>query len=99
MKKAIAKKTTMKSGNVLLGIVAGAAAGALVGLLMAPEKGSKTRAQILSKGGDYADSFKGKFEEFLAAISETYESTEHKMADLFAKRKSQYDGAAKEMKM
>ena len=99
MKKAITRKTSINSGNVLLGILAGAAAGALVGLLMAPEKGSKTRKQILSKGGDYADSFKEKFEEFLDVVSETYANTGQKAADLLAKGKAQYDGAAKEIKM
>ena len=36
----------MKSGKVLLGVLAGAAAGALLGILFAPEKGTKTRKMI-----------------------------------------------------
>jgi gas vesicle protein len=45
----------MSSGKVILGILAGAAAGALLGILFAPEKGSTTRKKILSKGEEYAD--------------------------------------------
>ena len=33
----------MKKSNVVLGVLAGAAIGALLGILYAPDKGSKTR--------------------------------------------------------
>ncbi len=33
----------MKTSNVILGIVAGAAVGALLGVLFAPDKGTNTR--------------------------------------------------------
>ncbi|NLO02771.1 MAG: YtxH domain-containing protein, partial [Bacteroidales bacterium] len=45
----------MSSGKVFLGVLAGAAAGALAGILFAPAKGSKTRKRILKKGEDYSD--------------------------------------------
>jgi len=68
----------MSSGKVLLGILAGAAAGAFLGILFAPEKGSTTRNKILSKGEEYADELKEKFGEFVDNVAEKYESTIHK---------------------
>ncbi|MBL7971614.1 MAG: YtxH domain-containing protein, partial [Prolixibacteraceae bacterium] len=51
----------MSSGKVLLGVLAGAAAGALIGILFAPDKGSETRRKIAEKGEDYVDGMKEKF--------------------------------------
>lgn len=45
----------MKKGKVFLGILTGVAVGALLGVLFAPKKGTKTRKQILKKGEEYAD--------------------------------------------
>jgi len=65
----------MSSGKVLLGILAGAAAGAMLGILFAPEKGVTTRKKILSKGEDYADELKENFSEFVDNVSEKYDET------------------------
>ena len=59
----------MSSGKVLLGVLAGVAAGALLGILFAPDKGQKTRKNIARKGEDFADGLKEKFDEFLENIS------------------------------
>jgi gas vesicle protein len=50
----------MSSGKVLLGVLAGVAAGALIGILFAPDKGSETRKKIVEKGEDYVDGIKEK---------------------------------------
>ena len=39
----------MGTGKILLGVLAGVAAGATLGILFAPAKGSKTRKKIIEK--------------------------------------------------
>ncbi len=63
----------MSSGKVVLGVLAGFAAGALLGVLFAPDKGLVTRKKIMKKGEEYADSLKEKFDEFLDNINEKFE--------------------------
>lgn len=60
----------MSTGKVLLGIVAGVAAGALIGILFAPEKGSVTRMRIAQRGEDYAEAVKEKFNEFIDSVND-----------------------------
>lgn len=46
------------SSKILVGFLAGAAVGALAGILFAPDKGSNTRRKIADKSGDIKDSVK-----------------------------------------
>ena len=54
----------MNSSKIVLGVLGGIAAGAIAGILFAPEKGSKTRKKILNKGKDFSDEMKGKFDDW-----------------------------------
>ena len=63
----------MSTGKVILGLVAGAAAGAVLGTLFAPEKGSVTRKQISQKGENYFDTLKTKFDEFITTATNEFE--------------------------
>ena len=71
----------MSSGKVLLGVLAGLAAGALVGILFAPEKGSVTRKKMSKKTEDLADGLKEKFNEFLDDISGKFEEVKEDVSD------------------
>jgi gas vesicle protein len=71
----------MKPGELLLGVLAGVAVGALLGILFAPDKGSVTRKKISKKGEDYADVLREKFEEFLESISQQYEKVKEEVND------------------
>ncbi len=62
----------MNSGKVILGALAGLTAGALIGILFAPDKGSESRNKIVKKGEDYLDSVKHKFNSLLDSISGKY---------------------------
>lgn len=62
----------MKNNQVILGVLGGLAAGAILGILFAPEKGSKTRKMILDKGEGYADDLKNKFNDMFDKASNKY---------------------------
>jgi len=69
----------MSSGKVLLGVLAGVAAGAMLGILFAPEKGSTTRRKIVSKGEEYVEDLKEKFGEFVDKVADKFESAKEEI--------------------
>jgi len=71
----------MNTGKVLLTFLAGIAAGALLGVLFAPDKGSETRKKISGKGKDYADDLTEKFNEFLAGVKEKYSDVKEDVSE------------------
>lgn len=88
----------MKSGKVVLGLLAGVAAGAVLGILFAPDKGSNTRKKIVNKGEGYANDVKEKFNDALDAISNKYKSIVHSAEDLATDGKMKYEDAKAEVK-
>lgn len=60
----------MRTDKIVLGVIGGIAAGALLGVLFAPEKGKETRRKILSKTNDYAEGLKGKYDTLLESITQ-----------------------------
>jgi gas vesicle protein len=71
----------MNSGKIILGALGGLAAGALIGVLFAPDKGSESRHKIVKKGEDYLDSVKRKFNSLLDTISGKYNGGRVDVAD------------------
>ena len=60
----------MKTSSVVLSVVAGAAAGALVGILFAPDKGANTRGKLTRKGEDLIGELKGKVDYYKGKATE-----------------------------
>ena len=56
--------------KVLLGILGAAAAGVVIGMLVAPEKGEETRKRIRKTAGDWADSLSHLWERGKHAAEE-----------------------------
>jgi len=88
----------MSSGKVFLGVLAGAATGALAGILLAPAKGSKTRKKITRKGEDYLDSLKDTFNELMDAITEKMEKVKDDVSDYADKKMGKTEKPGKEAK-
>jgi len=88
----------MNSGKVLLGVLAGVAAGALIGVLFAPAKGSRTRRRILRQGESYVDGLKEKFNEYADTISEKLEHAKEEVSSFAQKGKEKFEEAEKEVK-
>lgn len=64
----------MTNRKIIAGILTGVAAGAVLGILFAPNKGSKTRKKITAKGNSLADSLKDKFTEFVDNVEDKLSS-------------------------
>ena len=79
----------MKQGKVWLGVLAGLAAGAVLGILLAPDKGSNTRKKILDKGEELADDLKEKLDEVLDTFNQKIETVKQNAEEFTANQKSE----------
>jgi gas vesicle protein len=78
----------MSTGKILLGILAGVAAGAVVGILFAPDKGCETRKKIAKSGKDLADNLNETLKGFMADMTEKFDAA-IKEAKTSAEKESQ----------
>lgn len=88
----------MNSSKLLLGVLGGVAAGALMGVLFAPEKGSKTRKKIMNKANDGVDVLKDKFDTLLESMNEKYENIWHAKEELISEGQAKLNALEKELK-
>ena len=80
----------MNTGRVILSVIAGAAAGAALGLLYAPDKGENTRKLISQKGQDLKGNIKDK-------IDKTVERTKNRANEFIEKGSQKYHDVASDI--
>lgn len=88
----------MSSSKVLLGFVAGAAVGALAGILFAPDKGSNTRSKIATKAGDWKEAAKDSINNIIDSVKDVYSGTKSEAEDLADRAKTKMSTAKNEVK-
>ena len=81
----------MNSSKILLGFVAGAAIGGILGVLFAPDKGEETRRKLAEKTADLSDSLRDKFGDFVDGVKDNFTSVKNKAEDLADKGTSAYN--------
>lgn len=87
----------MKISNIILNVVLASAAGVAVGMLFAPEKGSKTRRKISEKNHQYSDYLVEKLDDFIDSVSHPLESIDHETKRLARKVTKEAKRAAREI--
>ncbi len=88
----------MKSSKVLLGIAAAAAAGAIVGILFAPDKGSNTRKKIANRTTDMTDAVKNSFSDFIDGLKNAYSGAKEDVEEMSDKVKAKMATSANSAK-
>jgi len=76
----------MSTGKVVLGVLAGVAIGAALGILFAPDKGSETRKKLSRKGEDAIDDLNEKFDELLSTLTEKIETAKEEACKQMEKK-------------
>jgi gas vesicle protein len=77
----------MSKSKVLAGLLVGAAAGAVLGLLLAPEKGSDMRKKIAKKKNQFGEDIKNKFGEVKETIKGKYDNIRSDANELMEKER------------
>ncbi|GAB2958682.1 hypothetical protein GCM10027048_27210 [Hymenobacter coalescens] len=70
------------SGKVLLALLAGASAGIVAGLLIAPDKGSATRGNLKNYAGKYSGELGDQLSKFGTQLDGTFKTLVEKLEDL-----------------
>ena len=69
------------TSKIITAVAAGAAVGAILGVLFAPDKGSETRRKIKAKGDQIADEVKGTIEKGKQKINDLKVDIEKSVKD------------------
>lgn len=79
------------NGKIFLGIVTAAAAGAVIGLLFAPDKGEDTRGKVKKQVGDLADEVLKAIQKGKISLEDLKSQAVSKAGDLKDKARSKFE--------
>jgi gas vesicle protein len=69
----------MSAGKIAIGVLAGVAVGAVLGILFAPDKGSETRKKLTRRGSDLVDELKDKVDTLSDTLTQRAERTRNNL--------------------
>lgn len=87
----------MKSDKLILGLLVGISAGAILGILVAPKVTSAKR-KIFRKKVDFADELKEKFDDLFESITEKFKNVQKETSEFIAQEKQKVDELKKNVK-
>jgi len=85
------------AGNTLLAVLSGAAIGAGVGILFAPDKGSKTREKIKDGFDDAKNELKHKFENASEELKNKFSNAKEDLEDTYEEMVSKMSHKTEDM--
>ena len=77
----------MSAKKLMIGVLAGTALGAVLGILYAPDKGSVTRRRFSKRSYDYSDELEAKFNDLIESITEQFQAVVEEVNQMAEKGK------------
>lgn len=84
--------------KIVLGLLAGAAIGAIAGILFAPDKGSETRKKIAKNTNDIGENLKDSFNDFVDTVKDKYRKAKHEAEEVADKGAEKLSTLGKQIK-
>ena len=81
----------MSINKIIIGVLAGVAAGSVLGVLYAPDSGKSTRRRIINKGQAYMADVEEKMNDYVTELNEKMENLKSEFTEWRAHRKSEIE--------